>query len=392
MGRRSDLIRDLQRPKPITFVEFFFDLVYVFSLFRLSQMLSERLHWVGAYQTLIVLMAIWWVWAYTNLLTDSLDSRTIRLQLLVIGSTYGALILSTAIPESFEQRGLLFAISYIAINLGRASILAIALRRDELGLRPLRTTFWFVISAVPWLAGAMVEGDARLILWGGAIAIDYLAALVGWPTPRLGRTTSRELNLASQHFAERYRQFILIALGQTIVVTGQAVHDHDFSLHRGAAATLSFGITVLFFWIYFHRIREKLGPTFAGMPDPQVRTREAGLAHLLMVAGIVAVTTSDELVISRPTHAAPTVWVAVFTAGPVLFLAGHALLGRHVFVGVAAPRLIGLGVLVACAPALVGQPALLVTGAVVAVLAAIVVWDLIHAGVKPGDQDLPRRL
>ncbi|MGI5146561.1 low temperature requirement protein A [Plantactinospora sp. CA-294935] len=390
--RRSEAVRDLQRPKPITFVELFFDLVYVFSLFRLSEMLTHRLHWVGAAQTLLVLMAIWWVWAYTNLLTDTMDSRAISLQLLVIGSMFGALALSTAIPETFEHRGLLFVVSYLAINLGRASIMAFVLRHDELGLRPLRAVFWFAVSAVPWLAGAFVEGDARFALWGLAITIDYVCALIGWPAPGIGRTPARELNLASEHFAERYRQFIIIALGQTVAVSGLAFHNSDFTAHRGVAFVMSFAITVLLYWIYFHRIRERLAPSFAGAPDPRVRPREAGLAHLVMVAGVVATTTATGTLIAEPTGTAPPFEVAVFVAGPVLFLAGHALLGRHEFVGVAAPRLAGILALVAAAPVLAGHSVVLLAGSIVAILAGVVAWDLVHTGVKPGDQDLPRRL
>jgi low temperature requirement protein LtrA len=294
------LIRDLRQPKPVTYVELFFDLVYVFTLFRLAQTLEARLNWIGVFQTLVLLLTVWWVWAYTNLLTDTLDSRLIRLQLLVIFTAFGSLLLSTAIPEAFEQRGLLFAIAYLAINLGRSAVLAVALRRHTLGLRPRRAAVWFVVSAVPWLAGAQVEGDGRLILWGVAILIDFVAAETGWPTPRIGRTGPKEWNLASEHFAERYRQFMIIGLGQTIAATGTAFHASDFTLHEGSAFTASFIITVLLYWIYFHRTREKLGPTFSGAREPAIRAKEAGFAHLFMVAGIVGLTVGDEVVISRP--------------------------------------------------------------------------------------------
>ncbi|RKR91293.1 low temperature requirement protein LtrA [Micromonospora pisi] len=390
MRRRSRLIRDLRRPKQMTFIELFFDLVYVFVLFRLSESLDERLTWVGAFEQLIMLMAAWWLWAYTNLLTDSLDSRTIWLQLLVLGSMYGALLFSTAIPEAFEQRGLLFALSYISINLARSCSLAIALRHDELGVRPLRAAFWFAVSAGPWLAGALFEGDARLVLWGVAIMIDYVSALSGWPTPGLGRTKPHELNLASGHFAERYRQFVIIALGATVALTGSTLHDSDFSPHRGAAFTFSFLISAGLFWVYFHRVREKLGPLFSGAPDPQIRTREAGLAHLVMVAGIVAASASVQLVIAEPREPCPAPWVALFVAGPALFLTGHALLARQLR-GVAIPRLIGAAVLIAVAPALVGQSALFVNGITLLVLACVVGWDLRYAGIRPGEQALPLR-
>ncbi|GIH19483.1 hypothetical protein Raf01_76550 [Rugosimonospora africana] len=280
----------------------------------------------------------------------------------------------------------------MAINLGRSSVVALALRHDDLGLRPLRAAFWFAVSAAPWLAGAEVEGNARLALWSAAIAIEYVSALLRWPTPGIGPTPPKLLNLASEHFAERYRQFVIIALGETVVTIGTNLHDRDFSLHRGTAFTMSFGVTGLLFWIYFHRVREKLGPVFSGAPDPSVRNREAGIAHLLMVIGLTALTTSVDMVITEPTRTAPASWVAVIIGGPGLFLAGHALLGRRVFARVAAPRLIGVGMLIAVGPALVGLPVLAVTGVVAAVLIALVSWDLRYSGIKPGDQGLGHRV
>lgn len=391
-GRRSGLLRNLRESKPVTYVELFFDLVFVFALFRISRSLLQAVTWVNAYRILIMLLAVWSVWLYTNLLTDSLEPRTIRLQLLVIGSMFGALLMSAAIPEAYTERGLLFALVYVVINLGRSSFVAFALRNDDLGLRPLRAAFWFVISAGPWLAGAEVEGGARVALWSVAVAIDYIAAFLRWPAPRIGPTPARLLNLASEHFAERYRQFIIIALGETVVAIGTNLHDRDFSMERGVAFTVSFIVTGLLFWIYFHRVREKLGPVFAGAPDPGVRNREAGIAHLLMVIGLVAVTTSSEMVITEPARMAPASWAAVIVGGPSLFLAGHALLARPAFARVAVPRLVGAGLLIAAGAALVGLPVLAVVGAVAAVLVGVVIWDLTHSGTKPGDQALPRRV
>jgi low temperature requirement protein LtrA len=111
-----------------------------------------------------------------------------------------------------------------------------------------------------------------------------------------------------------------------------------------------------------------------------------------MVIGLTALTTSADMVISQPTRTAPGSWVAVIVGGPGLFLAGHALLGRRIFARVAAPRLIGVGILIAAGPALVGLPVLAVTSVVAAVLIALVGWDLKYSGTKPGDQGLGRRV
>ncbi|WP_412102797.1 low temperature requirement protein A [Plantactinospora sp. KLBMP9567] len=73
-GRRATLIRDPSQPQRATPVELFYDLVFVFMLARLAEALLMNLHPRGAYQTFLLLLAIWWVWSYTNLTTDTLDS------------------------------------------------------------------------------------------------------------------------------------------------------------------------------------------------------------------------------------------------------------------------------------------------------------------------------
>ncbi|MFC6020452.1 low temperature requirement protein A [Plantactinospora solaniradicis] len=373
---RGQLERDLRQPRQSTYVELFFDLIYIFIFFRLAQSLLDRLTWVGAYQTLILLLAVWWVWAYTNLVTDTLDSRRLRLQLLVIGTMFGSLLLSTTIPEAFEQRALLFAITYVAVNLGRSTGMAILLYGHPLSRRPMRGAIWFAFSAIFWLTGALSEDERRLVLWGIAILIDYFAAFAGWPTPKLGRTGAGEWNLAGEHIAERYRQFTIIALGETVAVTGRTLHESDFTPHRVVAFALAFATSALLYWTYFHRTRERLGTPFSGAAEPANRTKLAGFAHLLMAAGVVLITVADQLVISNPTASARTSWVAVIVGGPALFLVGHVLLGRKVFVRVTRPRLIGAGVLIAAGPALVSLPALAVVAVVIVVLTAIVCYEL----------------
>ncbi|MEO3821751.1 low temperature requirement protein A [Plantactinospora sp. B24E8] len=363
-----------KRLRRTTYVELFFDLVYIFIFFRLARSLADDLTWLGAYQALILLLAVWWVWAYTNLLTDTMDSQRLPLQFLVMASTFAALLLSTAIPEAFEDRAHMFAVTYVAINLLRSGSGAIALRRQPLGRRPLRGFLWFAFSAVFWLAGMLVEEEARLVLWGVAILVDYVAAFAGWPVPGLGRARSVEWNLAGRHIAERYRQFTIIALGETIAATGRTFHESDLSPVRGVAFTVAFVTSVLLYWIYFHRTRERLGPPFSGRPSGE--TRPAGFAHLVMVAGVVMITVANELMIKDPTRPAPAAWVTVIVGGPALFLVGHAILGRRAFARVTQPRLIGAGLLVAAGPALVSLPALAVTGVVVVVLLAVVTVEL----------------
>jgi low temperature requirement protein LtrA len=140
-----------------TFLDLFFDLVFVFALFRLSQGLQEQLTWSGAFQTLVLLLAVWWVWTQTAAVADRFDPRRPAIQLLVIGSIFGSFVLAAAVPEASGMRGLLFAGAYVAVQVGRSLFLVVVTRGDARQRREMRVLFWYGVSAVPWLAGAVAQ-------------------------------------------------------------------------------------------------------------------------------------------------------------------------------------------------------------------------------------------
>lgn len=363
-------------------VELFYDLVFVFILARLAEALLTDLRPLGAYRTLLLLLAVWWIWSYTNLVTETLDSRQPVVQMLIITIMLGSLVVATAIPEAFAGRGYIFAAGYVGIHLLRSGVLAVFLRRHQLRNRPLRGIFWFGLSGVLWLAGAGLDGGARILLWTVALGMDYLLPLARWPTPRIGRSPDWEWGSIGEHLAERYRQFVIIALGETVVVTARAFHQHEYDLNRLGAFGISFTITVLLWWVYFYRPRERLGAAITGSADPARETTWAGYAHLIMVAGVVVTTAGDELFVTHPFGDSHPSWVAAIVGGPTLFLAGRALLGHEVFVHVARPWLVGIGVLVVMAPAMVFLPLLAVAGCVALVLLGVVVADTIGVFVQ----------
>lgn len=117
-----------------TYLELFLDLVYVFALTRLSQRLtddftvSRRTLFSELGQTLLVLLALWQVWLLTAWVTSRFDPRRIEIQLLVIASMFGALIMAVSLPQAFGERGVIFASTFVAIQIGRPLFLVLLLR------------------------------------------------------------------------------------------------------------------------------------------------------------------------------------------------------------------------------------------------------------------------
>ncbi|SCG65264.1 low temperature requirement protein A [Micromonospora inositola] len=389
-SRAVGLLRRPEEPRA-GFLELFFDLVFVFALATLSRGLVEQLTWSEAFQTLVLLLALWGVWSRTAGLTDRLDPQQPLIQVLVMATMFGILVMAAAAPEAFRERGLLFAGVYVATEIGRFIVLVFMLSGHEAQRLFMRLLFWSGVSAVPWIAGAVAHETARAVLWTVAVAVEYAAIALGFPTPRLGRASTAEFAVSGEHLAERYQQLFIIALGELILVTGLTFRGSGFGAGSSAATAIAFATTALLWRIYIHRAGQLLAEAIAAASDPVRVATLAVVAHLVMVAGILAVAVGDELVIEHPFGHTDPALIAVILGGPALFLAGRALFEYGVFSRVSRNRLIGVGVLAAISPTTIFLPPLVAAAAAALVLAGIAVSDAARARGRPPEPPSPPR-
>jgi low temperature requirement protein LtrA len=374
-----------------TFLELFFDLVYVFALAQLSATLSERLSWNEAFKTLVLLLALWWVWTRVAATTEMFDPRRPLIQLLIIAAMFGTLVMGAAAPEAFGKRGVFFVAAYVAVQIGCHVACVLMLRGHQAQHTFMRTLFWFGVSTPAWIAGAFAQGWPRAALWLLAAVIEIGAAVVGWPTPLLGRTRGTELPITGKHLAERYQQFFIIALGELVLVTGLTFASSSFRAPNFAATAMAFTIEALIWRIYVHRSGGLLAEAVKAAPDPfRVATPAAG-GHLIMVASLVVIAVGKKIHIAHPLEHTPPAATAVLLGGPALFLIGRALLQYAVFNRVSRNRVIGVLALAAVSPAVIHLPPLAAGAAPTLVLAAIAVSDAADTRGRPADPPSPPR-
>ena len=120
---RSSLRRETGIEQRATTLELFYDLVFVFAITQVSHLLLSDVSWEKAGQSALVLLVVWWSWNYTTWVTNELDPESIVVRLLLIALMLGSLLMAIAIPEAFGERALLFAASYVAIQVGRHTFL-----------------------------------------------------------------------------------------------------------------------------------------------------------------------------------------------------------------------------------------------------------------------------
>jgi len=359
-------------------LELFYDLVFVFAITQISHLLLHDLTWRGAWHSALVLMVVWWAWNYTTWVTNELDPDATVVRLLLIGIMLASLLMAVAIPEAFGDRALLFAASYVTIQVGRHVFLTFAAadRGTVERIRAGRILAWFCAAGVFWIAGALADDGARAGLWLTALAIDYLAPAVLYNVPGLRRLDHETWQVQTSHFAERFQLFVIIALGETIVITGGTTSQLNLSAARATAFSLAFLVTAALWWLYFDyvaRIAERR-LELAGPGRTRLARDGYTYLHVVLVAGVLLSAVGDELVIAHPTEELPAREVAAVVAGPALYLLGHVLFRLRMAGSVSWKRTAGVlaclavGLLGGVAPGIVLEALLLLV--LVAVLAA----------------------
>ncbi len=362
----------------VKFVELFFDLVFVFAITQLSHLLIGHLSIVGALQTALLLLAVWWVWIDTSWVMNWLDPDSSPVRILLFVMMLAGLLLSASIPEAFDERGAAFAFAYAFIQLGRCGFMLWALRsHSERNFRNFqRIAVWCGLSAMVWIVGAFVEPSQRLIVWAVAVAIDTAAPSLGFWVPGLGRSTTADWDVAGDHIAERCGLFVIIALGESILVTGATFAELVWSEVTLAAFIVGVVGSIAMWWIYFHIGAERARRQIRNSDDPG---RSARLAytyiHVVLIAGIIVSAAADEIIMKHPLgHADPTT-VAVMLGGPAVFLLGNLLFKWATAGWPPLSHMVGLAILAALVPAAPGLAPVALGAATTAVLLIVAVWE-----------------
>jgi low temperature requirement protein LtrA len=374
--------RDAGEEQRATTLELFYDLVFVFAITQVSHLLLENLSWEGAGQATLALLVVWWAWNYTTWVTNELDPDSTVVRLLLIGLMLGSLLMAVAIPKAFEEHGLLFAGSYVAIQVGRHAFLTFAaeergtIAREGAG----RILIWLTAAGVLWLAGGIVDGTARTVLWIAALAIDYCGPIVLYWVPGRPRLTGETWEVETSHFAERFQLFMIIALGETIVLTGATTAELDLDTPRVAAFALAFLSTGALWWLYFNYVATIAARRLALSPDRTTLARDGyTYLHVVMVIGVIAAAVGDELVIAHPTDELPGREIAVIVAGPAIYLVGHVLFRLRMAGSLSWKRLGGAIACVAVGGVGTFAPALVLAALLVAVLVLVIASEHLAA-------------
>jgi low temperature requirement protein LtrA len=302
--------------KRVAPLELFFDLVFVFALTQVTQLMSNHPTWTGLGQGLLVLAALWWAWGAYAWLTNYIAAEEDRERLLMFAVMGAFLVAALAVPNAFGDDALLFAVAYAVARWLHIFIFAEA-NEDLDAAEAIRRLARTALPAPALLiAASFLDGPAQALLWALALAIDFSGPYV------FGVSGFR---VSPAHFAERFSLIVIIALGESIVAIGAGL-EGELDAGVVGAALLGLVIACAIWWAYFdvvaivseRHFREARGERLILMARDSY-----SYLHLPIIAGIVLVALGVKKAIGHVDAPLETIPAVALFGGIALYYAGH---------------------------------------------------------------------
>lgn len=360
-------------------VELFFDLVYVFAVTQLSHHLLENLTPLGALQTLVLWFAVWLVWQYTCWVTNWFDPDTLPIRLMLFAVMLVSLVMSAVLPDAFGERGMVFAACYATIQIGRTLFVVLHLgRKHALSKNFQRMLGWLCISGALWIAGGLSSAEYRLLFWIAAVACEYLSPMIGLWLPGMGRSSTQDWTIEGGHLAERCQLFVIVALGESILVTGATIgHMAGWDTPTLIAFLVAFLGSLAMWWIYFDTSSQAGSEAIVNSNDPGRIGAYFHYTHVIIVAGVIITAVGNELAIAHPAGHIDTKALTVLIGGPMGYLLGNGIYKTVVYRWFPFSHMIGLALLALLIPFAYHTDQLMISGLTTVILIAAAIQETV---------------
>lgn len=268
-------------PRPTTWLEFFFDLVFVVAVDQLARRLQHGVTGHGTLTYLALYAPVWWAWVGFVIYTDRFSTDDISDRLLTLLQIGAVLVLAAAAMHATSDRAVAFAVAYGVFRLILAARYAMAARSVSVARRECRReSMGFAIAGVLWMASALVPAPWRFWMWGVGFAIDLVTPFA---SPRMHHIVPPD----PDHIEERFGTFINISLGEGFVGLVESMRDQPWSGAVLATAGLSLLTGFSIWWGFFDTLDQA--------PIAEVRKRHRTgpykiwiFAQLPLAAGVAA--------------------------------------------------------------------------------------------------------
>src|SRR5262249_16686287 len=263
---------------------------------------------------------IWWAWTQFTWTLNPADTNHDVVRVLTLVATGAAFLMAASTTRAFGDDVLWFAVPYLVVRLlGLALQLRIDLHRE--GTRQGTMLAWVLLSFVGLalvLVGALVDPPARNVIWLLAIVADLGAA---------ARASRGQWDLTPSHFSERHGLFVIIALGESLIVAAAAVSSEPRTLDLVVDTIAALAVAGLLWWTYFGWLKEALerGLEAAGRRIGAVASTAFSMGHFPVVYGIIAFAVALDQIVRHPAQVPPVEITAALAGAVALFVGCSAL-------------------------------------------------------------------
>ncbi|HEX7186958.1 MAG TPA: low temperature requirement protein A [Actinomycetes bacterium] len=384
------VVRATDESHRVTTLELFFDLVFVFALTQVTQLMADDPTTRGLLRGLVLLALLWFGWSSYAWLGNQAQADEGLLRLAMVVAMGAMFVVALAIPEAFDDLpGGLFApfvlaACYATVR-GAHLVVYLVAAGDDRGLRHrlLMTAIPTSVACCLLVAGGAAGPPWQSVLWALALVVDYggvwLSGTEGW-----------RVNSAA-HFAERHGLIVIVALGESIVAIGVGVADQAVTGPVVLAAMLGLGVSIAMWWVYFDvvaLVAERVLARLEGEPRARLARDSYTYLHFPMLVGIVYLALGMKKVltyVADPGHhplseSLPWVPVVALYGGAVLYLVALSALRRRNVGGWNRQRLVVSAALLALLPVAAALPALAALALLAAVLVGLIGYEASYLG------------
>ncbi|MFD9124627.1 low temperature requirement protein A [Kitasatospora sp. NPDC059571] len=355
--------------KRVTWAELYFDLVFVFAVTQVSQLLHHHHDWTGVGQALVAFAPVYWCWVGTTVQANirDVDSPRDRIGIFAVGLS--GLFMALALPGAYGDRGALFGAGYWA---ARIVLFWLLWRVPGVWRGPYGVGA--AVSGPLMLAGGLVDGPARELLWALGATCDLAA-------PFVFRRRLAKVVYHPAHLPERFGLFLLVALGESIVGIGAPLAAGRLHPAQLVSVATAFAISCALWWLYFGFASEAMRFAVETASSRRDMIRWVfSYGHLLLIAGVIAVAVGFGETVAEPGRALGVGTLGLLYGGCALYLLSFSYTRRMMFGVISPTRLAAAAVVLALLPLMVRLPALAALSALAAVLIGL--NGLEHARVR----------
>jgi low temperature requirement protein LtrA len=353
---------------PVTPLELFFDLVFVFAFTQVTTLMSHDLTWAGVGRGMLVLAALWSVWTSYAWLTNTVNPDEGVVQVSVLAAMAAMFVAALAVPDAFGRHGVVFGVAFMIVRVMHIALYALAGRGDpDLLAAVSRFAPTVLVAGSLIIAAGFVDGALKPVLWLGALAIDYFA-------PLLSGSTGWRVEPA--HFVERHALIIIIALGESLIALGVGATGAGLDAGVITAAVLGLVVATSFWLAYFDFFTIRAQQMLVERSGP----RRVALArdvfsylHLPMVIGIELFALGLEKTIAHVGHELATIPAFGLCIGSALFISSFTAIRLRTSGTLSRGRTVTAMAFALLLPVAVNVPA------IVALMLVTGVWLALHA-------------